>query len=337
MQLPHFLTTAVLLICTVECCSANVKRTPEHRRIDFKRSSLVPVRTLQRPQTHQNYKRRNVPDNSRIIFPTEKAPGSRTTSRVPTTYRLTRQGQNSINEIPISLFSALNNVTNQNDFSRRFTLEQRPIALGSSGIVGSSVAFRSSAPPNDAGPGRTLGADYPFAQPAVCTPQMTTVPIEISRDPYDFYFPSCTRIDRCGGCCSHQIFECAPIKTENVTYQVIKTTYLGPELNKFDVGQPITVTLVRHVECQCQCKVKVDDCNSNQVYRPNECRCECINQEEAANCNGDKKFWDVNLCLCRCRERSECSTGLFFNSDTCMCERAPSGRMGVVRPGFRDI
>lgn len=58
------------------------------------------------------------------------------------------------------------------------------------------------------------------------------------------------------------------------------------------------------------------DCNSNQVYRPNECQCECKNHDDALQCDLNK-FWDPTLCACRCREVNECSTGVVFNNDTC--------------------
>lgn len=55
---------------------------------------------------------------------------------------------------------------------------------------------------------------------AVCMPELKTVRIASSDDPAILYIPSCTRVERCGGCCSHTLLTCQPTATETVSFQV---------------------------------------------------------------------------------------------------------------------
>ena len=69
----------------------------------------------------------------------------------------------------------------------------------------------------------------PFAEPAFCTPEMTTVPLNGSSDPNVFIMPNCVRIERCGGCCNHDLLECQPIELEMKKMKIIQDTYQGSE------------------------------------------------------------------------------------------------------------
>jgi hypothetical protein len=40
------------------------------------------------------------------------------------------------------------------------------------------------------------------------------------------FYPSCTRIERCGGCCSSDLLVCEPIRTEIVHFRALKTINL---------------------------------------------------------------------------------------------------------------
>lgn len=59
-------------------------------------------------------------------------------------------------------------------------------------------------------------------KPANCMPELKTVPLvpETSTTAGVFYFPSCTRVKRCGGCCSHALLSCQPVQTEQIAMQV---------------------------------------------------------------------------------------------------------------------
>lgn len=61
--------------------------------------------------------------------------------------------------------------------------------------------------------------------PANCLPEMTVVPLKLedeneSRDPTIVIFPSCTRVNRCGGCCNNNLLSCQPIDTQQITFEV---------------------------------------------------------------------------------------------------------------------
>ena len=43
-----------------------------------------------------------------------------------------------------------------------------------------------------------------------CAPRMTSVRIPSHSDPYVLYWPSCTQVPQCGGCCGHESLECQP-------------------------------------------------------------------------------------------------------------------------------
>ena len=50
-----------------------------------------------------------------------------------------------------------------------------------------------------------------MAKAALCQPELTTVELDLPN--YDdgsgvFYYPTCTRVNRCGGCCSHELLSC---------------------------------------------------------------------------------------------------------------------------------
>lgn len=55
-----------------------------------------------------------------------------------------------------------------------------------------------------------------------------------------------------------------------------------------------------------------------QDYNAKECRCICNNFEEQDMCDQqEKKIWDSKTCSCQCIEERECSTGFYFNHNTC--------------------
>ena len=66
--------------------------------------------------------------------------------------------------------------------------------------------------------------EVPFAEPALCKPEMTTVPLDTGTDPNVFIFPNCVRIERCGGCCNHELLQCEPIELEKKRMKIIQTT-----------------------------------------------------------------------------------------------------------------
>lgn len=41
-----------------------------------------------------------------------------------------------------------------------------------------------------------------------------------SDDPNVLYYPTCTTIEQCGGCCGHDMLECAPSEEQAIPIQV---------------------------------------------------------------------------------------------------------------------
>lgn len=57
-------------------------------------------------------------------------------------------------------------------------------------------------------------------KPASCSIGSQTISLKDTDDRSLYYFPSCTRVDRCGGCCSHDLLACQPTKTETLHFEV---------------------------------------------------------------------------------------------------------------------
>ena len=51
-----------------------------------------------------------------------------------------------------------------------------------------------------------------LATPAGCRPELAVVHIGLETS--SFFFPGCTRMERCSGCCSHPLLACRPTRTE---------------------------------------------------------------------------------------------------------------------------
>ena len=63
-----------------------------------------------------------------------------------------------------------------------------------------------------------LSGDKELARPAACIPEPTIVPVEVADiRAGEIVIPSCTRVQRCGGCCSHPLLSCQPTSTDTVT------------------------------------------------------------------------------------------------------------------------
>ncbi|XP_012254141.2 platelet-derived growth factor subunit A-like isoform X1 [Athalia rosae] len=177
---------------------------------------------------------------------------------------------------------------------------------------------------NRFGEGRSSNVE--IGKPAICSPELQPVPLKPEGvDPSALYFPSCTRVPRCGGCCGHILYSCQPTATITRRFQVLVaemnhvtgTTYKRKEI----------VPIEEHTKCRCQCKVKAEDCNERQVYNPRECRCACSNVDEETKCqrNNATKRWDVDSCTCQCRGSHECSTGAYYDHSSCSCKNLGTG------------
>uniref|UniRef100_A0A2H8TY20 Vascular endothelial growth factor A n=1 Tax=Melanaphis sacchari TaxID=742174 RepID=A0A2H8TY20_9HEMI len=157
-------------------------------------------------------------------------------------------------------------------------------------------------------------------KPASCSIESQTISLKDTDDRSLYYFPSCTRVDRCGGCCSHDLLACQPTKIETLHFEVLVSQYNGA--GKLEFKGRKTVSIDRHLKCKCECIVKEEDCSPLQVYNRKECRCKCSNEDDEDKCNDEYelKQWNSATCKCECREIKECTSGFGFDTYTCRCE-----------------
>ncbi|KYN00677.1 hypothetical protein ALC62_08535 [Cyphomyrmex costatus] len=130
--------------------------------------------------------------------------------------------------------------------------------------------------------------------PAKCMPELQLVSLKLDDDPSTFVFPLCTRIKRCGGCCISPLLSCQPTATEMRNFEREKA-------------------IIKHGS--------FTHCNDKQHYEPHNCKCACNNGDEQEKChkNNDTKIWNSTLCICTCRTIEPCTTGYYFNPNTCRC------------------
>ncbi|XP_022166983.1 vascular endothelial growth factor A-like isoform X2 [Myzus persicae] len=157
-------------------------------------------------------------------------------------------------------------------------------------------------------------------KPASCSIGSQTISLKDTDDRSLYYFPSCTRVDRCGGCCSHDLLACQPTKTETLHFEVLVSQYNGE--GKLEFKGRKTVSIDRHLKCKCGCVVKEEDCGPLQTYNIKECRCKCSNEDDEEKCSDEYqlKEWNSATCKCECREIKECTSGYGFDNYTCGCE-----------------
>lgn len=56
---------------------------------------------------------------------------------------------------------------------------------------------------------------------ASCSTGSQTISLKDTDDRSLYYYPSCTRVDRCGGCsCGHDLLACQPTKIETLHLEV---------------------------------------------------------------------------------------------------------------------
>ncbi|RWS30020.1 vascular endothelial growth factor A-like protein [Leptotrombidium deliense] len=159
-----------------------------------------------------------------------------------------------------------------------------------------------------------------ITDPAGCTPEMKTVQLNPVKAESELYFPWCVKLPRCSGCCPSRRLECVATKVTKVDITGVKLQY-SPISRKFKFKGLKVFKMDKHEQCSCQCIQKPADCTSTQVYRPEECRCVCRDMQNVIKClQNHEKIWDRNICACKCKATLKCSTGFFFNDETCRCE-----------------
>lgn len=228
---------------------------------------------------------------------------------------VTKHATSSSLQIPIDIIQCLNSIENIAELPNCINTDALPDDDGS----GSEIGNRFGSDDGDAIDRKAAV----IPKSATCTPELVTVPLQTEDDKSVFYYPPCTRVERCGGCCSHELLSCQPTATELITFQVIETRYEGG--SKLNYKGKKYVTVEQHTKCKCNCKVKEEHCNQLQRYEKSECGCVCVNMDEEEKCiaENDTKLWDPKQCLCACRYIKECSTGFYFDQKTCNCSPVP--------------
>ncbi|XP_049543166.1 uncharacterized protein LOC125955886 isoform X2 [Anopheles darlingi] len=175
---------------------------------------------------------------------------------------------------------------------------------------------------NDAGgeyTGRDMGEN---PKPASCEPQPELVslrPENLTTSRY-YYFPTCTRVNRCSGCCNTNQLVCEAVTTRKILYKVMIMEYRQGKKDRFSHLE--LVPTEEHVKCKCLCRVRESHCNELQVYNPNNCRCECTNREDRNRCVQERqlKQWNPDTCRCECLPRTEeCTSGSHYDRSACKC------------------
>ncbi|UYV61105.1 PDGFB [Cordylochernes scorpioides] len=178
-------------------------------------------------------------------------------------------------------------------------------------------------------PGRNDPLDPAVATPAGCKPELQVVPlVPAGSDPAILTWPSCTRVERCGGCCSSELLHCAPVRTSalhvkvapvlaggETTVQAVKARYRPTRDDRLEYEGYQTYEVQRHERCTCQCRQTEKDCSAAQIYQPDQCRCVCA--ASAESCRGPDHYWDLKECRCRCKSVLQCSSGFTFSTSTC--------------------
>ncbi|XP_019647400.1 PREDICTED: vascular endothelial growth factor C-like isoform X2 [Branchiostoma belcheri] len=157
-----------------------------------------------------------------------------------------------------------------------------------------------------------------------CSPRGMEVKVPNER-PSTIVVPSCVNLQRCGGCCHADIFQCEPLEIKNTTITVMK---LGLAEGGDLVLEAIEgIEMEEHASCQCGCKVKPHHCNPT-IHKYEDCACSCLSPRR--DCE-EGKVWDEKECQCVCRSgETNCRKRYYWSPDRCECLCAdrpcPTGR-----------
>ncbi|XP_060870385.1 uncharacterized protein LOC132944874 [Metopolophium dirhodum] len=216
-----------------------------------------------------------------------------------------------LGEIPLNVIMELNQVTNVSELFNKYMpdtnmdeAQRRFITTGFQSRTVINLERKAAFIP----------------KPASCSVGSQTISLKDTDDRSLYYFPSCTRVDRCGGCCSHDLLSCQPTKIETLHFEVLVSQYNGE--GKLEFKGRKTVAIDRHLKCKCGCVIKEENCGPLQIYNAKECLCKCSNEDEEEKCHDehDLKQWNSATCKCECREIKECTSGYGFDNYTCGCE-----------------
>ncbi|XP_041358860.1 uncharacterized protein LOC121375458 [Gigantopelta aegis] len=208
----------------------------------------------------------------------------------------------------LSLIQTLQNARTAEEFLQHVMINGRPARL--------SDVYMDTSTTDENGEQVYVSGGLTLARPDECSPRLTTV--TIPRGPGDHnvvYWPKCTQIERCGGCCVSNMLKCFPTRIETVELHVLKTTLPFPGALNLEWEGPMPVVLERHVACSPICRTTREDCTASQTFNEMECMCRCNHQSPCF----PLQTWDEATCSCKCRTVLNCSPST-FNTETCECE-----------------
>ncbi|KAL5276188.1 PDGFB family protein [Megaselia abdita] len=257
-------------------------------------------------QNYYNYRRGERFNSDSSKYESGSSPSILPKDHVPNRH-IRDTNRSDAKEIPLEFFQLINNVTDSEEFIQNFLDEYER-----QNFFGSSNFERSAAQ---------------MAKVANCEPTLQVVPLEPygspQSDPDVYYFPKCTRIKQCNGCCNSPLLVCTPIETQENLFLVMKLKYSS---NGSSLLGKEPISILEHTRCACQCRVKEEHCNAYQRYDSKNCKCVCDNKDEKDKCQSEKgKIWDHTNCTCGCRNEVPCTTGSFFDKKTCRCEEIRVG------------
>ncbi|XP_071847381.1 vascular endothelial growth factor A-like isoform X2 [Apostichopus japonicus] len=188
-----------------------------------------------------------------------------------------------------------------------------------------------------------LSGEVEFPSLPACEPRATIVRttslIAVNDD--TIFWPHCLSIQRCGGCCNSDLFECVATETRDQTAELIRMEYRS-ETMRLEWAGMTSLHFKEDVNCGCKCKVRPSDCRPDRELFTN-CQCQCMVELDCPInfrwdplscdcvcdvpwserlCRSKRETFNSTMCGCSCdsglQEKCE-RKGLRFNSSKCKC------------------